>query len=196
MAFFRDNIYFLILFVGIITLILTITTVSSSFFDFDASTSIEHNKTIELNGVKITVPESNNSIINESCSLKNVNDTEKFGFKESINITTGNAYSYIDKDNNISIYVADNNRTSYSDIPDFSELTTMDGELDRTHIEKKTLNDKTVLIYVTEGNDLSKRIINSAVPAWYVVKLKNNTAYPPKNLIFLNSKILKIKISP
>lgn len=41
----------------------------------------------------------------------------------------------------------------------------MDGELDCTHIEKKTVSDKTVLIYVTEGNDLSKRIINSAVPA-------------------------------
>lgn len=100
--------------IGILTLIITLTAVSSSsILDFDASTSIEHNTTIGLNGVKITVPESNNSIINESCSLKNVNDTEKFGFKESINITTGNAYSYIDKNNNISIHAADNNRTSY-----------------------------------------------------------------------------------
>ena len=164
MEFTKKSLYIFGLCIGII-LIITFTTVSSSFLDFGTSTGIEHNKTIELNGIKITVPESNNSSINESSSLRNVNDTEKFGFKESVNITSGNAYNYIDKNNNIIIYVADNNRTSYSDIPDFSEFTTMDGELDRTHIEKKTVGDKTVLLYVTEGNDLSKQIINSAVPA-------------------------------
>lgn len=67
--------------------------------------------------------------------------------------------------NNISIYVADANRTAYSDVPDFSELTTLDGDIDRTHIEKKSVGDKVVVMYVTEGKGLSKLIIDSATIA-------------------------------
>ena len=130
-----------------------------------SSTTIENNKTIEVNGVRITVPETSNYTINENASLWNVNDTKKFGIENEAKIVEGNAYQYYDGVNNISIYVADANRTAYSDVPDFSELTTLDGDIDRTHIEKKSVGDKVVVMYVTEGKGLSKLIIDSATIA-------------------------------
>lgn len=145
---------------GICIGLLLIIAVSSFILDYDPSTTIENNTTIELNGVTITVPQTNNYTINENASLTNINDTDKFGFGS--NITKGNAYQYIDTVNKIEIYVADNNRTSYSDIPDFSDLDSFEGDLDRIHTEKRTVGDKTVYMYVTEGKGLSKRIIESA----------------------------------
>ena len=145
---------------GLIIILFILINIASFIIDYDPSTTIENNTTIELNGVTLTVPQSNNYSINESASLWNFNDTEKFGIGN--NISQGNAYQYHDYEYEIDIYVADNNRTAYSDIPDFSELETLEGDSDRTHIEKRTLGDKTIVIYVTEGKDLSKKIVESA----------------------------------
>lgn len=147
--------------IGTIAVIIILIAAASFVLDLDTRTSIENNKTIELNGVEITVPETTNYSINENESLWNYNDTEKFGYNS--NITAGNAVQYYDYVNKVNIYVADANRTAYSDVPDFSELETFDGELERTHIEKKNVGDKVVYMYVTEGKGLSKLIIDSAV---------------------------------
>ena len=160
MSFLRDGLTTMGVCGGICIGLLLIIAVSSFILDYDPSTTIENNTTIELNGVTITVPQTNNYTINQNASLTNINDTDKFGFGS--NITKGNAYQYIDPVNKIEIYVADNNRTSYSDIPDFSDLDSFEGDLDRIHTEKRTVGDKTVYMYVTEGKGLSKRIIESA----------------------------------
>jgi len=145
---------------GICIGIILIITAASFIMDYDSSTSIENNTTIELNGVKLVVPQSDNYSINESASLSNINDTDKFGIGS--NITKENAVQYYDYVNHISIYVCDSNKTAYSDISDYSEIDVLDGETDRTHIEKRTVGDKTIVMYVQEGKGLSKLIINSA----------------------------------
>ena len=142
--------------IGTIIVILIAIFALSAIMDFDPSTTIENNTTITLNGIKITVPQTSNYTINDNASLWHVNDTEKFGMNN--NITKGNAWQYYDPEHNISIYVADSNRTAHSDTPDSSELTLLDGDTERTHIEKKTIGDKTIVMYVTEGKGLSGTI--------------------------------------
>ena len=91
--------------IGTIAVIVILITAASFIMDLDTRTSIENNKTIELNGVQITVPETSNYSINENASLWNVNDTDKFGIENEAKIVEGNAYQYHDSVNNISIYV-------------------------------------------------------------------------------------------
>ncbi|RAP46835.1 MAG: hypothetical protein BZ135_03215 [Methanosphaera sp. rholeuAM6] len=160
MSFLGDGLTTMGICGGVCIGFILIIAVSSFIIDYDPSTTIENNTTIELNGVTITVPQTNNYTINENASLWNINDTDKFGFDN--NITKENAYQYHDYVNRIDVYVADNNRTAYSDIPDYSDMDVFDGDSGRTHIEKRTVGDKTVFIYVTEGKGLSKRIVDSA----------------------------------
>ena len=161
MGFLGDSTTTIGVCIGIPILIIILLVAASFIMDIDTRSSIENNKTIELNGVQITVPESNNFTINESASIWNINDSKKFD--NYTNIREGNAWHYHDNVNNISLYVADANRTAYSDEPDFSRMESFEGELERTHIEKKNVGDKVVVLYITEGKGLSKLIIDSAV---------------------------------
>lgn len=156
------NKHILKIFIGILLLLLILPP-SFSFFDFGPNT-IENNKTIELNGVRLTVPESNNYSTNDSCTLSHVNDTNKFGndLIKSSEITTGNAYQYFDYEHNLSIWVCDANRTAYTEQADGMEIETYDGQLERDFWQKRTLGDKTIVMYVTEDEKLSKLIIDSA----------------------------------
>ncbi len=89
--------------VGIILLIIAIAVIASAIIDFDPSTTIENNTTIELNGIQITVPQTNNYTINDSAALWNVNDTDKYGTYHVDEIRQGNAWSYYDENHNITI---------------------------------------------------------------------------------------------
>ena len=142
--------------------ILIIIFVASAILDFDPSTSIENNTTITLNDVHLVVPASPDASVDESATLSNVNDTEKFGIERQREVTEGNAKMYNDPSHGVQVYVADADRTAYSDEPDSSETTVLDGDRDRTHIEKKNVGDKVVVVFVTEGKGLSRRIIESA----------------------------------
>lgn len=145
-----------IILIGLVILCL-IPTVTASLF---GANTIENNKTIDINGLIITVPETGNYSINESTTLSNVNDTEKFGMFSPV--SENNSWEYYDGEHDISLYVADSNRTAYSDIPDYHELTTLDGDSERTNIVKKTVGDKTLVVYVTEGDNLAELIAESA----------------------------------
>ena len=62
---FNENKIFMIL-IGLLIVTLIIPTISASIF---GSNTIENNKTIDLNGVRLTVPNSDNFTINESSTL-------------------------------------------------------------------------------------------------------------------------------
>ena len=150
---------------GIILLLVVIIVGGSAILDFDPRSTIENNTTVELNGLHVTVPQTTNYTINESSRLYNHNDTDKFGYQNVDEIAEGNAWCYQDDINNVTVYVAYSNRTSYSDIPDFSEMDSVtDGSGKREHIEKRNVGDRVVYVRVVEGKDLSKKIVASATP--------------------------------
>ena len=69
MGFFKDSEQILGVCVGIIAIIVILITAASFILDYDSNPAIDNNKTMTLNGVSITVPETNNYTVNDSTSF-------------------------------------------------------------------------------------------------------------------------------
>lgn len=142
---------------------IVILAVASFIMDYDPSTTIQNNTTIDLNGITLTVPKTENSTIDKNASLLNINESKKVGENMlASEVTAGTAYQYYDYENNLIIWVCDANSTSYTDEHEEMTIENSDGQLKRDFWQKRTIGNKTIVMYVTEGKVLSKQIIESA----------------------------------
>jgi len=159
-----------LLMLGIIIIIIlfTIPIISASFFGIGAMNTIEKNKTIELNGVKITVPETDNFTKNDSTTLSYYDlihsNYENLDLDEIDNFNKeGSAHQYRDFTNDIEIMVINSSDAPY--LQNYEDGKIIDSvELEgRMFQQKKKLGDKVVLVWVYDenGEDLSQVIIDS-----------------------------------
>lgn len=162
---FNNNKIFTI-FIGLLVLALILPTVSSSLFGSDR---IENNKTIDLNGVRLTVPNSDNFTINDSSTLDYYSYSKKNEEKLDLDKvdhfnSNGTAHEYFDAANQIRIMVINSSDVPYISADSDGEVVDSVELEGRIFQQQKTLNNKVVLVWVYEdnGQDLSKKIINSA----------------------------------
>lgn len=169
MGFFKDSAQILGVCVGIIAIIVILITAASFILDYDSNPAIDNNKTMTLNGISITVPETNNYTVNDSTTLsyfdfnKNKDYSLNLDIVENFN-TEGTAHEYRDFEHHIEIMVINSSDVPYIDNYDDGEV--IDSvELDGRYFQqKKTLGDKVVLVWVYDdkGKSLAQKIINSA----------------------------------
>lgn len=169
MGFFKDGITIFGGCIGLILLLVILMFAAAYITDLDFNPVIDNNTTIELNNVTITVPQSNNTITNNSTTLDYFN-FNKGGYNdldlnEVDNFNTkGTAHEYHDIQNDIKIMVIDKQNLPYIDkYKDGEQVDAPDGG-ERYFQQKKTINDKVVIVWVYQehGKGLSQKIINSA----------------------------------
>lgn len=146
---------------GICLLVIILFGVYLFLDDYDFDPTIQNNTTINLNGVTLTVPKTNNYTIIDNATLYHINDTDKFGMLS--NVTKGNAYEYSDTEHDVYIYVSDNNRTAYAEEPEGRKIMDSDGsESARTYENIRHIGNKTIVSHVVEQKQLGTKIVNSA----------------------------------
>lgn len=146
---------------GICLLVIILIGVYFFMDSYDPDPTIKNNTTVVVDGIKFTVPKTENYTIQENERLWHEDDWENFG--ATSNITEGNAYRYHDPNHGIEIFVSDSNRTSYGNDSEGRSVLSGDGTEDgRTFVNVRHMGNKTVVTHVFEQKQLGTKIINSA----------------------------------